>query len=268
MQVFNRCNLHKPISEIKSQKTSPTWISGEILYATSGYVSHRRYLIKTTQTNRISLIQNDYFPKFSQQPNKQGKRRKFEEEKKDWSAWRTLGPRIWEDFRRIDGSGKDLPPMDLRSILASSNSTELTTAELVGSSAKADWIMIMAFSWSKSLKHHPLVLRVSITVSVQVVEEPPSISNEVFQVQRILCFEGEIRWQTSSLSGRGKQACLAFGDEKNISKRTITKCPLKSPILEAQAKHKLDWDPMAQTPRPSSSNALGKGAWLGFFCSI
>ncbi|CAN6557268.1 unnamed protein product [Malus baccata var. baccata] len=64
--------------------------------------------------------------------------------------------------------------MDLRSMLVSSNSTESTTVRL--SSDKAEWIKIIAFTCSRSPKHHPLVHRVSIAAS----ELPPSIFQRLF----------------------------------------------------------------------------------------
>ena len=66
-----------------------------------------------------------------------------------------------------------MAPIELRSVLASSDSSESRTED--GSSARAEWIITMAFNRSKSLKHHPLVLRVSITESDEEDEEPTSI---------------------------------------------------------------------------------------------
>lgn len=71
-------------------------------------------------------------------------------------------------MRRRVASGKDLPPMALRSVLRSSDSTESTTID--GSSAKAEWIIMMAFSSSISPKHHPLLPRVSMIIDSVAVE--------------------------------------------------------------------------------------------------
>lgn len=91
-------------------------------------------------------------------------------------ACRTLGPTRWDDFRIMDGSGKDLAPMDLRSMFESSDSTESTTEEAAApSSARAEWIMTMALTWSQSFKHHPLLLRVSITGSSELEPESSSM---------------------------------------------------------------------------------------------
>ena len=66
-------------------------------------------------------------------------------------------------MRRRDGSGKDLAPMDLKSMFASSDSTESTVQP---SSCKAELIMITAFTSSTFPKHHPLFVRVSNISSV------------------------------------------------------------------------------------------------------
>lgn len=71
-------------------------------------------------------------------------------------------------MRRRAGSGKDLAPMDLRSVLRSSDSTASTTID--GSSAKAEWIIMMAFTSSISPKHHPLLPRVSMIIDSESVE--------------------------------------------------------------------------------------------------
>ncbi|KAM1324757.1 hypothetical protein ACFX13_046752 [Malus domestica] len=70
--------------------------------------------------------------------------------------------------------------MDLRSMLVSSNSTESTTVRV--SSDKAEWIRIIAFTCSRSLKHHHLVHRVSIAASEAAPELPPSIFQRLFAV--------------------------------------------------------------------------------------
>ncbi|KAM2001853.1 hypothetical protein ACFX15_025641 [Malus domestica] len=62
--------------------------------------------------------------------------------------------------------------MDLRSMLVNSASAEFTTVRV--SLGKAEWIRIIAFTYSWSPKHHPLVLRVSIAAS-EAAPELPSI---------------------------------------------------------------------------------------------
>ncbi|WRX33189.1 hypothetical protein QQP08_025676, partial [Theobroma cacao] len=79
---------------------------------------------------------------------------------------KTLGPTTNEDFRRF-GSGKDLPPMDLRSMLTSSDSTKSATKQVPTSSDKAVCITMRALTWSQSPKHQPLAPRASTTASVE-----------------------------------------------------------------------------------------------------
>ncbi|KAM2638996.1 hypothetical protein TB1_025598 [Malus domestica] len=62
--------------------------------------------------------------------------------------------------------------MDLRSMLVSSDSTEITTVRM--SSDKAEWIRIISFICSISPKHYSLVLKVSIAAS-EAAPELPSI---------------------------------------------------------------------------------------------
>jgi hypothetical protein len=105
--------------------------------------------------------------------NKQRPKEKFTRVRRS-VTWRTLGPRIWDGLRGRVGSGSDLAPMDLRSMLVSSDSTESTTVD--ASSAKAEWIMMMAFNWSMSPKHQPLLLRVSRIFDSESEVELSSIS--------------------------------------------------------------------------------------------
>ncbi|KAM1361005.1 hypothetical protein EV2_026960 [Malus domestica] len=60
--------------------------------------------------------------------------------------------------------------MDLRSMLVSSICTEFTTLHV--SSGKAEGVRIIAFTCSRSPKHHHLLLRVSIAASEAALELP------------------------------------------------------------------------------------------------
>ena len=71
-----------------------------------------------------------------------------------------------------------MSPMDLRSMLRSSDSTAFATVQGSPSSDKAEWIMIKAFNWSIPPRDQPLVLRISSTASAALLElsSSPSIA--------------------------------------------------------------------------------------------
>lgn len=104
-------------------------------------------------------------------------------------------------------------------MLVSSDSTESTTVDM--SSAKADWIMMMAFNWSMSPRHHPLLLSVSKMIeseSVVVVAEVEAAAVVVFSSIFVLlapvrCDPGNLNRNVKSRKGkfclREKSCCWA-----------------------------------------------------------
>ena len=106
-------------------------------------------------------------------------------------------------------------------MLVSSDSTESTTVDM--SSAKAEWIMIMAFNWSMSPRHHPRLLSVSKiieseSVVVVVVAEVEAAAVVVFSSIFVLlapvrCDPGNLNRNVKSRKGkfrlREKSCCWA-----------------------------------------------------------